>query len=173
MVGVSESTEATAVAGESTDQGSEEFKAPASQEELDRIIAARLDRERKKFADYNDVKARAAKLDELEEASKSETQKLQEQLAALKEQATRSEHDRARLAAIASAGIPEEFQDLVHGSDPESLNASALKVKALMASTAPQQNEASFVIPSEGNSPSLALNSDGIESALRKALGIA
>lgn len=173
MIGVSESTEATAVAGEITDQGSEEFKAPASQEDLDRIIAARLDRERKKFADYDDIKARAARLDEMEEASKSETQKLQEQLASLKEQATKGEHDRARLSAIASAGIPDEYHELVHGSDAESLNASALKVKALLGAAATPQNEASFVIPSEGGSPGLALNSDGIEAALKKALGIA
>ena len=115
----------------------------------------------------------AQRLAEIEESKKSETQKLQEQLTALREQATAAERDRARLAVIAKHGIPEDFHDLVHGSDAESLEASAAKVKALITANAQPQNEASFVIPSEGNSPSLALNGDGIESALRKALGIA
>jgi len=173
VVGVSESTEGTAVAGEITDQGNEEFRAPSSQEDLDRIIAARLDRERKKFADYDEVKARAAKYDQLEESKKSETQKLQEQLAQFQERAAAAERDRERLAVIAKHGIPEEYHDLVHGSDAESLAASAAKVQALITANAQPQSEASFVIPSEGGSPSLALNGDGIESALRKALGIA
>ena len=45
---MSENTESTAVAGEQVEQVAEEqgFKAPASQEELDRIIQKRLDRER-------------------------------------------------------------------------------------------------------------------------------
>lgn len=116
----------------------------------------------------------AQKLAEIEESKKSETQKLQEQLAQFQERATAAERDRERLAVIAKHGIPEDYHDLVHGNDQESLAASAAKVQALITANAqPQQDAASFVIPSEGGSPSLALNGDGIESALRKALGIA
>lgn len=118
-------------------------------------------------------KGAADKLAEIEESKKSETQRLQEQLAQFQERATQAERDRERLAVIAKHGIPEDYQDLVHGTDAESLAASAEKVKALITANAQPQNGASFVIPSEGGSPSLALNGDGIESALRKALGIA
>jgi len=117
----------------------------------------------------------AAKLAEIEESKKSETQKLQEELATFRDRATAAERDRERLAVIAKHGIPEEYHDLVHGTDSETLTASAAKIKALItANAAPAPSEASFVIPSEGGSPStLALNGDGIESALKKALGIA
>ena len=115
----------------------------------------------------------ASKLAEIEESKKSETQKLQEQLTTLQERAATAERDRERLAVIAKHGIPEDYHDLVHGSDAESLAASAAKVQSLITANAGSQNEASFVIPSEGGSPGLALNSDGIESALKKALGIA
>lgn len=57
------------------------FTPPASQEDLDRIVGQRLARERAKFADYDEVKAKAAKLDEAEAASKSELQKLQDGIA--------------------------------------------------------------------------------------------
>jgi len=115
----------------------------------------------------------AQKLAEIEESKKSETQKLQEQLAQYEQRAAAAERDRERLAVIAKHGIPEDYHDLVQGADPESLAASAAKVKALITANGQSQNEASFVIPSEGSSPSLALNGDGLESALRKALGIA
>lgn len=51
------------------------YAPPASQAELDRIIADRLARERSKFADYNDLKAKAARADELEQQHKSETER--------------------------------------------------------------------------------------------------
>lgn len=114
----------------------------------------------------------ASKLAEIEESKKSETQKLQEQLTALQDRAATAERDRARLAVIAKHGIPEDFHDLVHGTDAESLEASAAKVKSLIATSAQPQQSATFVIPDEGGSPSLALNGDGIEAALKNALGI-
>lgn len=58
-----------------------EFKAPTSQDELDRIIENRLQRERQKYADYDDVKAKAAKFDEAEQANKSELQRLTDAVA--------------------------------------------------------------------------------------------
>jgi hypothetical protein len=75
---MSENTDSTADAGEQVQQAEapateaaaasdDGFKAPASQEELDRIIQKRLDRERARYADYDDLKARAEKVGELEE----------------------------------------------------------------------------------------------------------
>jgi len=46
-----------------------------TQADLDRIVQQRVVREREKFADYDDVKARAAEFDKLQEAQKTETQK--------------------------------------------------------------------------------------------------
>lgn len=114
----------------------------------------------------------AQKLAEIEESKKSETQKLQEQLAQYEKRAAEAERDRARLAVIAKHGIPEEYHDLVHGSDPEALEASAAKVKSLIQTTEQPAQSASFVIPDEGKSPNLALNGDGLESALKNALNI-
>jgi len=46
-----------------------------TQAEVDAIVGDRLKRDRAKYADYDDIKAKAAKFDELEEANKSELQK--------------------------------------------------------------------------------------------------
>lgn len=54
------------------------FTPPASQDELNRIIESRLSRERAKFADYDDLKTKATKFDEVTEASKTELQKERE-----------------------------------------------------------------------------------------------
>lgn len=62
-----------------------------TQAEVDAIVGDRLKRDRAKYSDYEDLKAKAEKYDQLEEASKSELQKaiergdaLQTELDALK-----------------------------------------------------------------------------------------
>jgi hypothetical protein len=118
----------------------------------------------------------ASRLAEIEEASKSEAQKLADRAAAAEK--TASEKDRAllKLQVIVDYGIPKDYQDLVHGDTAEALAESAKKVQSLIKANAepavePQQT-ATFVIPDEGKSPNLALNGDGLESALKNALGI-
>lgn len=54
-----------------------------SQEEVNAIVGKRLAEEKGKYADYEDLKAKAAKFDEAEEANKSELQKVTERAAAL------------------------------------------------------------------------------------------
>lgn len=58
-----------------------EFTPITSQEDLDRKLGERLARERSKYADYDDLKAKAAKFDEADAASKTELQKLQDAVA--------------------------------------------------------------------------------------------
>lgn len=54
-----------------------------TQEEVNAIVGKRLAEEKGKFADYEDLKAKAAKYDEAEEANKSELQKVTERATAL------------------------------------------------------------------------------------------
>ena len=49
-----------------------------TQSELNAILGDRLAQERKKYADYDELKGKAAKFDEAEEASKTELQKAKE-----------------------------------------------------------------------------------------------
>lgn len=58
-------------------QGAEPEKT-FTQEELNSIIDERLKREREKFADYNELKEKATKYDEVEEANKTELEKATE-----------------------------------------------------------------------------------------------
>lgn len=53
-----------------------------TQADVDRIVANRLSRARKEFADYDDLKAKAAKLDEVEAAKKSDLERERERAAA-------------------------------------------------------------------------------------------
>lgn len=109
----------TANAGE---QNQSEFKAPESQDELDRIIQKRLDRERSRFADYDDLKAKADKLAEIEEANKTEAEKLAQRAEAAEAKLADAERAVLRSEVAAEKNVPAS---LLTGSTKEELEASA------------------------------------------------
>jgi hypothetical protein len=57
-----------------------------TQEELDRIIAERLQREREKFRDYDALRRKAEEFDKLQQAQMSEQEKLAKRLAELEQE---------------------------------------------------------------------------------------
>jgi hypothetical protein len=119
------SDDMTANAGENTESAEAEsqFKAPASQEELDRIIQARLDRERKKIpSDYEDLKAKAAKLAEIEAANQTEAEKAQARLEAAERRAAELEVQALRAEVANEKGVPAK---LLAGATREELEAAA------------------------------------------------
>lgn len=116
---------------ENTDPQGQQEQAPeftpiTSQEDLNRVIGERIKSVKAKFADYSDLKAKASRLDEIEQASKSELEKAQERIAEL--EGTVSQAQRAALVTrIASEEgvIPE----VLHGDTEEEMRAAAARIK--------------------------------------------
>lgn len=82
--------------GQGGNEGGDGFKAITSQADLDKIIGDRVTRERAKFADYKDLKTKAAEYDKLAEANKSEVEKA---------------NDRATAAEAEVATLPTKVSD--------------------------------------------------------------
>jgi hypothetical protein len=87
-----------------------------SQEELDAILKDRLDRERKKYADYADLKTKAAEFEKLQAEKLSETEKAAKKLIDLEKRiaekeaqiAARDLRDKKRSALeAAKLGLPD------------------------------------------------------------------
>jgi hypothetical protein len=105
------------------------FAPITSQEDLDRVVGDRVKRERAKFADYDELKAKAGQLDSLAEASQTETEK-----ATTRAKKAETERDSARAEALrlriaVEHGISIEDADLfLTGTDEESLRAQAKRL---------------------------------------------
>lgn len=116
----------------------EDFKPIETQEAFNAAIKERLARERAKYADYDELKAKAAKLDAQEEAGKDELQKARERISALEAAAkNRAEADRMRELrekVSKETGVPVE---LIGGTDEESMGESAQAIAAYARSTRP------------------------------------
>lgn len=103
-----------------------EWKPPASQDELNAIIAKRIERERAKFADYDDLKAKAEKWAEAEEANKSELQRAQERAEAAERRAQEFELNALKMRVASEEGV---IPEVLTGGTEEEMREAAQKVK--------------------------------------------
>ena len=104
---------------------------PATQEKLDAIVGARLKREREKYADYEDLKAAAAKAADSEAAREKELEEARAEVERLKAEAAErdaaAERDELRAKVAKEAGVPA---DLVAGEDEAAMRSFAEAVAA-------------------------------------------
>lgn len=132
-------------AAEPAGGGKAGYEPPATQAELDEIIEARLAAERARYADYDDLKAKAARLDEAEQAGKTELQKAQEKLeaalaenTALKTRALAGEVAAAKNEVAAAKKLPAGAAEFLAGTSRAELEASADQLLALLAPQTPK-----------------------------------
>jgi hypothetical protein len=92
-----------------------------TQAEVNQIVKDRVARERAKYADYDDLKTAAADADK----SKTQLDKVSEQLAALTSRAEQAEAREARAKVIAAKKLPASLAKRLQGTTEEELTADA------------------------------------------------
>ena len=95
-----------------TQETTETKKDTFTQDELNSIVNDRLKRERAKYEDYEALKAKASKYDELEEANKTELEKAHEKAKALEDE----------LTALKSANSIREIREKVSAATGVPMN---------------------------------------------------
>ncbi|MBC3186295.1 DUF4355 domain-containing protein [Corynebacterium sp. zg-331] len=138
-----------------------DYQPPATQEDLDRIIEARIARERAKYQGHDEYKAKAAKYDEAQEAKKTAEQKATERITALEAElaAERLAGARARIAAEHHLDA-----DLLAGATEEELAAHAEKIAAAIKAAAPAPTAP--VVPGEGRGQVSTPHTDWLRNKL-------
>lgn len=150
-----------------------DYTPPASQQELDRIIQDRLARERSKYADYDALKADAAKYRKAEEASKTELQKALDRATAAETALAANEAETLRLTVASEYGISGDYLDLLSGNDRAELESKAEKVAALITKdTGSQPPGPGPYVPTEGTGKpgSLQTTADKFAAAVSRQL---
>jgi hypothetical protein len=115
-----------------TSTATNEFKPPATQEELNRIIADRVKRTEAKYAGFSDLKKKAEQFDAIEQANKTELQRIQERSEAAEKRATELERELVRSQVAVNKKLPPELAVRPRGDTPEELAADADALLALM-----------------------------------------
>jgi hypothetical protein len=101
------------------------FTPITSQEEFDKTLGRRLAAERAKYAGYEDLKAKAAELDQLKDANKTETQRLSDQLTQFQKENDALKLTQLRAEVAAEKGIPAKIARRLTGTTREELEADA------------------------------------------------
>jgi hypothetical protein len=132
--------------GQSTG-GGQQSQAPAqtfTQADVDRILSDRLTRERGKFADYDDLKSKAAEFDRASDAQKTEAQRIAGQLAKVEKERDGTSRERdelrtqlARLEVALEHGISREDIDLLGSGSREEIDARAKRLAERLAPNTP------------------------------------
>ena len=150
--------EEQAAAGQQEQQAT--YTAPATQADLDRIIADRLSRERSKYADYGDLQKKAQAFDEAQEAAKTEQQKLADRAAAA-EKALADREAKDKLAAFAKEVAKDSKvpADALRGSTEDEIRAHFEQLKALVPAepTTTKKGAVGPYVPGEGTATTGAL----------------
>lgn len=102
-----------------------EFKAITSQEELNKLIGERIGKVKSQFADYDTLREKASKFDEVQEQSKTELQKAQERAEAAERRAVEFEQTALKTRIASEMGV---IPEVIQGSDEEAMRASAQRV---------------------------------------------
>lgn len=116
-----------------------------TQAEVDAIVEDRLARERKKYANYSDLKKASEELAELKKSQMSEAEKLkaaleekEKTLADLRGKLTGYELKEIKLAKLIESGVNPEWMDSVTGSTEEEITASVSKIAARLNAVPPK-----------------------------------
>jgi regulator of protease activity HflC (stomatin/prohibitin superfamily) len=96
-----------------------------TQAELDRIVAERLGRERQKYEGYEDLKAKAQRLEELEAQNQSEAQKAQAKADKEAQRAAQAEARLLRYEVATEKEIPVKLVPLLTATTRDELEAQA------------------------------------------------
>jgi len=141
--------------------GGDGFKPITSQEDLNAIIGERVSRAKAQFSDYDDLKAKAARLDEIEQGDKTEADKANERISSLEKELKQSKHDALRSRVQAKFSISDDDASLfLTGDDEESLTRQAKRLAERDSDRNKQGNRA----PYQGRTPDKPQNGDERET---------
>ena len=157
--------------GGNTPASDDGFKPIESQDELNRIVQERL--KRAVPADLKDIKAKAAKFDELEESTKSDIQKANDKAAAAEAEvatipAKTAEALKTHLVALHKINA-EDAELFLTATDPDLLLKQVERLMGRTAEDDAARKKGGGVVPKEGKNP--AAREDEDRAAVRGLFG--
>jgi hypothetical protein len=114
-----------------------------TQEDINKIVVERLAREKEKYSDYETLKQKATKLDELDLANKSELEKEQAKSAKFEKLLAEKEKEKQlllienlKLSLLETAGLPKSWSKRISGTTEDEIKADIEELKKVLGDKA-------------------------------------
>ena len=133
-----------------------------TQADLDRVVQDRLAREQQKFQDYDDLKAKAERLAEIESAQQTDLERVTVERDELKNQLTPLQTENLRLRVAAEKKLPAELVDRLKGGTKEEMESDADELLKLVGAPVP---------PDFGGGPREPAPAGDMDTLIRRAAG--
>lgn len=145
----------------STDETSNDSTKTYSQEEVERLVSDRVGRVR---SEYSDAEDKAKKFDELQEASKTDLERLTGERDKFKTEIESASAENLRLRVAIDKQLPSELVDRLRGATKEELEADADSLLQLVKPSSTTSFDG-------GKGREGATTPDSMNDLLRKAAG--
>lgn len=129
-----------------------------TQDQVNALVAKEKGKYQSKYADYNDLKAAAAKLEEIETANASELEKAQKKNADLEAQLAESSAAALRQKVAAEQNLPHKLVPFLTATDEEGLAEQATTLLENLKPETPDFDGGTREPPAEPKSPEVAHN---------------
>lgn len=147
-----------------------EFKVIETQEELDRVIQERLNRQKenleKQYSDYDQLKTQVGDLQSAIDKTSESNKTYDDKIADLTSKLNGQEKSNLIMKTALEKGIPYDYMDLITGDDEASINEKADRISQLIPSK--QQTPP----PLKNTEPPLGEGKDGAYQSLIKGLDL-
>ncbi len=150
--------EAAAAESEATTESAPAETTTFTQDQVNALIAKEKGKIQSKFADYSDLKAAAAKLEEIELANATELEKAQKKNAELESKLRETETVALRQKVAAEKELPAKLVPFLTATDEEGLAEQAATLLENLKPEAPDFDGGTREPPAEPKPPEVAHN---------------
>lgn len=126
-----------------------------TQADVDRIVQDRVAKEKAKYSDYDELKAKAGKVDEQEAANKSELDKMREQLETVTKAQVESDRKALRAEVAMAKGLTAAQAKRLAGDTREELEADADEILEAFPVATNDSSTKSKTVPTNRPKPDL------------------
>lgn len=98
------------------------------QEEVDKVVETRLDRVKKQYADYDDLKEKAGKVDSIASEWESKLKAAGDEKSAIEKERDAAKLDVVKVKTMYEFKLPDDLSEFINGTDEKTIRDQAEKL---------------------------------------------
>jgi hypothetical protein len=98
------------------------------QEEVDKVVETRLDRVKKQYADYDDLKEKAGKVDTITSEWESKLKAAGDEKSAIEKERDAAKLDVVKVKTMHEFKLPDDLSEFINGTDEKTIRDQAEKL---------------------------------------------